>query len=109
MRLPKKISIGEETLALHLRGYGILAVREHQFDMERKWKFDFAIPSEALGIEVEGGTWSGGRHTRGKGYERDCQKYNAATLHGWKVLRFTTEMVKSGEAIDTIRRVLKIL
>jgi len=53
-------------------------------------------------VEVEGGIWSGGRHTRGKGYLRDLEKYNAATMMGFQVIRFSTDQVKSGHAIQQI-------
>ena len=70
----------------------------------RDWRFDFAWPDRGLAVEVEGGTWSGGRHTRGGGFEGDCEKYNAAALLGWKVLRFTGGMVESGLAAATLER-----
>ena len=53
-------------------------------------------------VEVEGGVWSGGRHTRGKGYIGDMEKYNAAVVMGYQVIRFTTEQVKSGLAVQQI-------
>ena len=46
----------------------------------------------------------GAARTRGAGYEKDAEKGNAAVLLGWAVLRFTTEMVESGEALATIER-----
>lgn len=55
-----------------------------------------------IAVEVEGGTWSGGRHTRGDGFEKDCEKYNTAALAGWRVLRFTGAQVQSGIAITVI-------
>jgi len=64
--------------------------REYRFASPRRWKFDFAWPDARLAVEIEGGTWSGGRHTRGAGYANDCTKYNAAVLEGWRVLRYTT-------------------
>lgn len=48
-----------------------------------------------------------GRHSRAKGYERDCEKYNEAALLGWCVLRFTSDMVKDGRAMETIYKALK--
>ncbi len=100
--IPKAPSVGEAALARDLQCYKILTVPEYQFDRKRKWRFDFAIPPKNIGIEVEGGTWSKGRHSRGAGFAADCLKYNAAVLQGWRILRFTTEQVLSGYAIDTI-------
>ena len=78
--------------------------REYRFHPTRKWRFDFAYPERMLAIEIEGGTYSGGRHTRGQGFENDCEKYNAATLMGWRVLRYTAKMIESGEAINQIEK-----
>ena len=72
----------------------------------RDWRFDFAYPEIMLAIECEGGIFSGGRHTRGKGYEEDLFKYNAAMMLGWDVCRFSGGMVKSGNAVDFIKQVL---
>ena len=80
-------------------------VREHRFYPGRKWQFDFAWVEQKLAVEVEGGEWVRGRHTRGAGYTRDCEKYNAAVLEGWRVLRFTGGMVENGSALNTLRRV----
>lgn len=67
-----------------------------------KTRFDFAWPDIKLAVEVEGGTWSQGRHSRGAGYARDCEKYNAAQVAGWTVIRATSDMVRSGAAIKWV-------
>ena len=69
--------------------------REHRFarHLGRRFAFDFAWVQQRVAVELEGGTWSGGRHTRGAGYENDCKKYNLAVLEGWAVLRFTSTML----------------
>jgi hypothetical protein len=104
-RIPPPSSEGEELFALHCSIYHIDVVREFRFHPLRKWRFDFfAAPN--VGIEIEGGTWIQGRHSRGPGYQRDLEKYNAAALLGILVFRFTTGMVVSGEAIDTVRAAL---
>jgi very-short-patch-repair endonuclease len=72
----------------------------------RKFRFDFVIPQTTLVVEVEGGTWRGGRHTSGAGFRKDCEKYNLALEHGWRVLRFTTDMVRKGLALESVVRVL---
>lgn len=57
-------------------------------------------------IEIDGGTWIGGGHTRGSAYEHDRQRDNLAALLGLRMLRFTKQMIASGEAVETIRRAL---
>ncbi|GMQ53492.1 hypothetical protein [Halopseudomonas aestusnigri] len=118
------MSAAEETLALHMRANGIQFVREHRFGAEacggtgkglrarleaaglRDWRFDMAMPDIKLAIEVEGGGWTGGRHTRGTGFEGDLKKYDAATRLGWTVYRCSPAMVKSGRAIETIKIIM---
>lgn len=67
-------------------------VPEYKFHPTRKWRFDWCWPTQKIALEIEGGVYTRGRHTRGKGYENDVRKYNAATLLGWKVIRATTGM-----------------
>jgi len=100
------LSSGEEDFALQCRIYSILPEREYKFHPKRKWRFDFALPDRMVAIEIEGGVWSGGRHTRGSGYIKDLEKYNQAALMGWAILRFTSDQVISGEAIDTVLQYL---
>jgi len=66
-------------------------VPEFRFHLTRKWRFDYAHPVLKIALEVEGGVWSGGRHTRGKGFLGDVEKYNAAAAAGWAVFRCTTD------------------
>lgn len=77
--------------------------REYRFMDTRRFRFDFAWPSQKLAVECEGGVWTAGRHTRGAGFESDCRKYSLAALLGWKVLRFTSGMVRSFEAVHMLR------
>lgn len=68
-------------------------VTEFRFHEHRRWRFDYAHPVLRIALEVEGGVWSGGRHTRGKGFLGDIEKYNTATAAGWAVFRCTTDGV----------------
>lgn len=83
-----------------------VGVREFKFDPGRRWRFDFAWPDLRLALEVEGGVWTGGRHTRGAGFLRDMEKYNAATIAGWRVLRCTPEMMDNGQAAALVERAM---
>lgn len=98
----------EETLALQIRINNLpTPVREHRFDEVRRWRFDFAWPDRKLAAECEGGVYIQGRHTRGSGFEKDLEKYNAAAIAGWMVLRFTKAQVKAGVALQLLRGVLR--
>lgn len=99
----------ERTLETHLMALATCQPfeREYKFHPSRKWRFDFAWPAVYVAAEVEGGLWIKGRHNRAEGFRKDCEKYNEAVLHGWRVLRFTPEMVESGEAVNVIERMLK--
>jgi len=81
---------------------------EFKFHPERKWRFDFAYPDKKIAIECEGGTWAkkAGRHNRGVGFRNDCVKYNHASMLGWIVLRFTSDMIANGTALEMIEKCL---
>lgn len=99
-------SVGEVLLATHLRACKIGFEQEYKFHPNRKWRADFLITGTKILIEVEGGIWSGGRHTRGKGYIGDMEKYNSAAMMGFTILRFSTEQVKAGVAIKQIEHLV---
>ena len=102
----KILSKGEETLAIHLRHYGIAFKREYKFHPTRRWRFDFFV-NHSFGVEVEGVTnLKKGRHQTIDGYTKDCEKYNEALILGYPVFRFTSAQVQNGTAIDTIIRYL---
>ncbi|ENV57806.1 hypothetical protein F951_01179 [Acinetobacter soli CIP 110264] len=100
-------SEGEVTMARDLIAQKIGFEQEYKFHAERNWRADFLITGTKILVEVEGGIWSGGRHTRGKGFIADMEKYNAAAVMGFKVLRFSTEQVKSGLAIRQIENLVR--
>lgn len=62
---------------------------EYKFHPKRKWRADFAIPDVKLLIEFEGIMSQKSRHTSVVGYSKDCEKYNAASTLGFRVLRYT--------------------
>ena len=75
----------------------------------RDWRIDFAFPAIKFAVEVEGGGWSGGRHTRGSGFAGDLQKYHAAMDLGWNIYRCDGAMVRSGQAAELIEKLVKQL
>ena len=99
-------SEGEVILATALRVLKIEFEQEFKFHPTRKWRADFHLKDRKILVEVEGGIWSNGRHTRAKGYLGDLEKYNEATMMGYQVIRFSTEQVKSGKAIEQIEKMV---
>jgi very-short-patch-repair endonuclease len=96
------------TFQLILKSFDLpAAVTEHRFHVERKWRFDFAWPDLKVAVEVEGGIWTGGRHTRGAGFLKDMEKYNHAAAAGWCILRCTPTTLMSGPMLDLLARVLR--
>ena len=89
-----------ETLAAQVRALlpHVEIVTEYRFHPQRRWRADVAIPMVHILAEIEGGAWTRGRHTRGAGFVADMEKYNAATLAGWRVFRYTPKQVEDGTA-----------
>lgn len=81
-------------------------VKEFRFHPTRKWRFDYAIPTAKIAIEVEGGVWTGGRHTSPKGFLNDMEKYNTATIMGWRLLRTIPDRLCSNETLQMVRDII---
>jgi hypothetical protein len=79
--------------------------REHKFDAKRRWRFDYAWPERMIALEVEGGVWTAGRHTRGAGFIKDMEKYNRAAVLGWRLLRVTPDKLVSAGTFEMLREI----
>lgn len=96
--------------ALWQRWEGPALEREYKFSAARKWRADYCHTASRTIIELEGGIYSGGRHVRAEGYRSDCEKYNAAAMLGYTVLRLGTGQVDDahvGEIADWVCRKTK--
>jgi very-short-patch-repair endonuclease len=111
------MSAPEDQLAWQLDAVKIPYSREFRFWPERKFRADFAVTTCKHGthvgtfclpllVEVDGGAFSGGRHTSGAGFRKDLEKHNAMTMLGYKCLRFLPEQVSDGSALVTIEAAL---
>jgi hypothetical protein len=76
---------------------GLLFIAEFTFHPARRWRFDYLI-GDHVAVEIEGSIWTSGRHTRGQGFQGDIEKYNHATMMGYRLLRFSTADVLEGRA-----------
>jgi len=98
----------EDTFAMQLDAVGLDGyVREYQAIPGRRFRFDFCWVKERLAVEIQGGTYSRGAHARPLGIKRDYEKGNLAVKHGWRVLQFDADMVKSGQALDFTEKMLR--
>jgi len=83
---------------------------EYYFALPRRWHFDVAWPEHLVAVEIEGGVWINGRHNRPRGFIADCEKYNAATVLGWRVLRVPGEWLSEWDtALAVIAQVNRLL
>lgn len=97
----------ERRFALLWKAHGGPLPLKHEvrFHPKRKWRFDFVHQRSKVAIEIEGGTWARGAHSRGRGYAEDCEKYNAATLLGWHVFRLTGDML----TLEHLRPIMELI
>lgn len=84
-------------------------VPEYTFDarphpLKRKWRADYAWPLHKIIVEINGGVWAHGRHTRGAGYLADREKSNAAQIQGWRYLEYSPAQLLT--AIADLRALL---
>jgi very-short-patch-repair endonuclease len=106
-------SVAEQTLAVQLERDGIPFEREYRFHPTRRWRSDFAVIRDfawrgPLLIEIDGGAFVGGRHSRGTGVEADAEKQSAAAILGYRVIRATPRQVENGTALSWIKAALGI-
>lgn len=81
-------------------------VKEFKFHPKRRWRFDYAIPEHRIALEVEGGVWTNGRHTRPQGFLGDIEKYNTATLMGWRVFRTTPDDLLRTATLNLLKQAI---
>ncbi len=63
---------------------------------KQKHRIDYVIIfyDNLLFIEIEGGIFTKGRHTRGKGFWNDILKYNAVIFAGYPIIRYPAILIK---------------
>jgi hypothetical protein len=95
----------EQQLAL----VGIQVEREFYFARPRKWRSDWRVTGSKLLVEYEGGLFmeSGGAHKAVGNILRDIEKYNAAAIAGWTVIRVTPKFIPDGQALKWVEDALK--
>ena len=82
---------------------GDMPERQYKFHPKRRFRFDFAFEKAKVAVEVDGGTYVFGGHNRGRQIRRDAEKQNAAQAMGWRVFRFTTDMIDLPGEYEKVR------
>lgn len=88
---------------------GIQVESEFYFARPRKWRSDFRVVGTKILIEFEGGLFKkrAAGHSSVSGILRDVEKYNAAAIAGWTVIRITPKFIPTGEALKWVEDALK--
>lgn len=81
---------------------------EWQFHPERRWRFDYALPELKIAIEIDGGLFTGGRHSGGIGQLKDLEKMNEAASRGWLVFHYTPEDKFSAILREQVSRAIEM-
>lgn len=68
-------------------------IREYMFHTDQNWRFDFVWLNHMIALEIQGGSFTRGRHSRGAGQMTDYEKVNAANVMGWRVFYANTSML----------------
>lgn len=98
----------QKIFMMSCESFGIPApITEYKFLDNRKFRFDFAWIDKKVAVEIEGGIWIKGRHTRGTGYKSDMEKYNLAALNDWFVFRFSTDQINKIATYEIIKSKLE--
>jgi hypothetical protein len=95
-------------LFTRLEQHGLpLGEGQYRFVDGRQYRWDRAWPAQMVAVEVQGGVWVNGAHSRGSGVQRDCMKLSLGAALGWRCLPVTPEMIEDGSAVELIRQALE--
>jgi hypothetical protein len=79
---------------------------EYRFASKRRWRFDFCWLNRLIALEVQGGLFNAGRHTRGAALLKEHEKLNYAAMLGYRVIFTTPQTLKSRETLATLTQLL---
>jgi len=91
------------------RETGFTITPEYRFDDKRRWRIDYAIVDKKIAIEVEGGAYTQGRHTRPMGFIGDMEKYNALTVQGWRLIRVQPKDLVTVKTLNMIKSTINAI
>ena len=83
-------------------------VAEYRFAPPRKWRFDFAWEVHRLALEVQGGIFTNGRHTRGAALLKEMEKLNTAAAMGYRVLYVVPSELCMPQTVEMVKAAMKV-
>jgi hypothetical protein len=94
--------------AAYFRTAGLpVVVPEYRFHPTRRWRFDFAWPFEQVALEVQGGIFVRGRHSRGAALLAEWVKLNTAATMGWRILYCQPRDLLTEQTVSLLRAALQ--
>lgn len=92
----------EGVLAGQCAGLGLPPCeREYRFNLQRRWRVDLAWPGKMLAVEIDGAV-----HRIKARFHADIEKHQALFFAGWRLLRVSTQQVRSGDAVKLVQGAL---
>ena len=79
---------------------------EQRLIPNRRFRFDFVHYPSRTAIEVNGGNWSNGRHTRAGALNQEYEKILLATLEGYVVVFLSQDQINE-EYLQMVYQVLE--
>mgnify|MGYP006445078117 FL=1 len=78
---------------------------EQKLIPHRRFRFDFVHYPSKTAIEVNGGNWGGGRHTRAGALNQEYEKILLAALEGYTVIFLSQDQIDE-EYLEMVHQVL---
>ena len=90
-----------------LKSHGIPEpTTEYRFAPPRRWRMDYAWPDAKLALEVQGGIWTRGRHSRPAALLKEWEKLNTGATMGYRFLFCQPADLLKPETINAIKAAL---
>lgn len=69
------------------------------------WRIDFLSEELKIVVEIQGGTFSYGGHSRGAGQHSDFDKINHLQNLGYRVFQFDTQHVRENDYVELLEAI----
>lgn len=82
---------------------------EYKFHNIRRWRFDWAWLEQRVALEIQGGIFIMGRHSRGAALLKEWEKLNAAAIMGWRILYCQPSDLFKGKIFSPKQEIINII